>query len=206
MAATSATNPAVDEGILESVAPPARAPIPGSLVDWWKPGTPQSGAFDNFASDVEGSELNQRGWVLQERALSHRTIHFASTQTYWECGHGIRCESFAKLKNQTTQGLSDSHFPRVAVGKFDENQIYLIHWLFEKYSRCGLSNPTDRSVAIQGLEQRLGERLLSGWRYGVLGRFFHRCLIWQPRGGKKVKRIDPNIPSWSWMAYTGEIT
>lgn len=52
--------------------------------------------IDKFESDVEQGELNQRGWVLQERALSRRTIHFTETQTYWECGGGIRCETFTK--------------------------------------------------------------------------------------------------------------
>lgn len=54
-------------------------------------------AIDDFQSDVAESVLNQRGWVLQERALSRRTIHFTSTQVYWECGRGIRCETLTKL-------------------------------------------------------------------------------------------------------------
>ncbi|PHH59924.1 hypothetical protein CDD81_2383 [Ophiocordyceps australis] len=47
---------------------------------------------ENFDEDITG-ELGQRGWVLQERALSRRTIHFTKTQTYWECGSAIWCET-----------------------------------------------------------------------------------------------------------------
>lgn len=54
-------------------------------------------AIDNFHRDVELAELNQRGWVLQERALSRRSIHFTSTQMYWECGAGVHCETMAHL-------------------------------------------------------------------------------------------------------------
>ncbi|KAF4479303.1 hypothetical protein CGGC5_v012095 [Colletotrichum fructicola Nara gc5] len=54
-------------------------------------------SIDNFRRDVEESVLNQRGWVLQERALARRTIHFTSSQVYWECGSGIHCESMMKL-------------------------------------------------------------------------------------------------------------
>jgi len=100
LAATSATNPAVDEGILEpsELLAARTCVLPGSVRNRWDPTEQKPGAFDDFAADVEGSELNKRGWVLQERALSCRTIHFTSKQAYWECGHGIRCESFAKLK------------------------------------------------------------------------------------------------------------
>ncbi|KAJ3962810.1 hypothetical protein N0V92_000498 [Colletotrichum tropicale] len=54
--------------------------------------------IDNFQGDVIDGALNQRGWVLQERALARRTIYFTEKQTYWECGGGIRCETFTKLK------------------------------------------------------------------------------------------------------------
>ncbi|KAF4857087.1 hypothetical protein CGCSCA4_v000201 [Colletotrichum siamense] len=54
--------------------------------------------IDDFQADVIDGSLNQRGWVLQERALARRTVYFTEKQTYWECGAGIRCETFTKLK------------------------------------------------------------------------------------------------------------
>lgn len=51
----------------------------------------------NFDHDVGNAVLNQRGWVLQERALSPRTIHFTTAQTYWECGSVIRCENLIQM-------------------------------------------------------------------------------------------------------------
>lgn len=53
--------------------------------------------IDDFRQHVEGSVLNKRGWVLQERALSRRSIHFTSTQVYFECGRGVHCETLTKL-------------------------------------------------------------------------------------------------------------
>ena len=44
---------------------------------------------DNFEKDVEDAPLNKRAWVLQERALSRRILHFTKNQTYWECGAGV---------------------------------------------------------------------------------------------------------------------
>jgi hypothetical protein len=54
-------------------------------------------AMDDFSNDVDRSDLNSRAWVLQERALSRRTIHFAQSQIYWECGEGVRCGSLTKM-------------------------------------------------------------------------------------------------------------
>lgn len=53
---------------------------------------------DNFLRDVEKAPLNGRGWVLQERILSRRTIHFCAKQTYFECGEGVYCENFTRMK------------------------------------------------------------------------------------------------------------
>jgi len=55
-------------------------------------------AIDDFSSHVEQSDLSKRGWVLQERALSRRSVYFTLDQTYWECGHGVRCETLTKMK------------------------------------------------------------------------------------------------------------
>lgn len=54
--------------------------------------------LDDFRADVEDSVLSSRGWVLQERALSRRTIFFTSAQVYWECGNGVVCETLAQLR------------------------------------------------------------------------------------------------------------
>ena len=51
----------------------------------------------NFNNDVGSGGLNQRAWVLQERALSPRTIHFTAAQTYWECGSVIRCDNLLQM-------------------------------------------------------------------------------------------------------------
>jgi hypothetical protein len=63
--------------------------------------------IDNFQRDVIDGELNQRGWVLQERALARRTIYFAESQIYWECGEGIRCETMTKMYKYVNPGKQE---------------------------------------------------------------------------------------------------
>lgn len=54
--------------------------------------------IDDFRELVDQGQLHTRAWVLQERALSRRTIYFTAQQTYWECAHGVRCENFSKIR------------------------------------------------------------------------------------------------------------
>jgi hypothetical protein len=54
--------------------------------------------MDDFESDVENAELNKRAWVLQERLLSRRTLHFSANQAYWECGKGVYCENLTMMR------------------------------------------------------------------------------------------------------------
>lgn len=54
--------------------------------------------MDDFEKDVEQAGLNKRAWVMQERVLAKRTIHFSANQTYWECGEGVHCENLTKMQ------------------------------------------------------------------------------------------------------------
>ncbi|KAK1991581.1 hypothetical protein LX36DRAFT_715955 [Colletotrichum falcatum] len=168
--------------------------------------------IDNFDLDVEQGELNRRAWVLQERALSRRTIHFTQNQAYWECGEGIRCETFTKTENRKASFLGDSNFPYSVKSHKQGMQLQHYQGLYERYSTLGLSYDTDRPMAISGLEKRLMSALESAGGFGVFQTNFHRDLLWQRRNSEStLTRIDfgtarhARIPSWSWMAYSGEI-
>lgn len=41
--------------------------------------------LSDFRRGVDRAPLNKRGWVLQERLLSRRTLHFGADMLYWEC-------------------------------------------------------------------------------------------------------------------------
>ena len=47
-----------------------------------------------WSESVAESPLNRRAWVLQERYLSPRVIHFGETQVLWECKSRDCCETF----------------------------------------------------------------------------------------------------------------
>ena len=52
----------------------------------------------NFVQEVDNAPLNLRAWVLQERCLSRRIVHFSSQRMYFECGYGIYDEDYTQMK------------------------------------------------------------------------------------------------------------
>ncbi|RKK27411.1 hypothetical protein BFJ66_g16668 [Fusarium oxysporum f. sp. cepae] len=165
----------------------------------------------DFDEEVEQATLNTRAWVMQERLLSCRTIHFGARQMYFECGSGVYCEDMTRLKSSAGNKYFklDPKFPdRLRTSGF-HSTISFIQSFLEDYSKRGLSKPTDRAVAISGLAQRIERALSCEARYGVFEFFFHRNLLWQRSDLEKTERIkyeeSDKVPSWSWMAYPGGI-
>lgn len=61
---------------------------------------------------------------------------------------------------------------------------------------------------MSGLEARIAGALRCESRYGVFQNHLHRNLLWQASHGKMGRiAYDSNhqVPSWSWMAYSGGI-
>ncbi|CAG9942612.1 unnamed protein product [Clonostachys rosea f. rosea IK726] len=188
----------------------------------------QSGPFylsqniDDFDVHVLKGALNQRGWVLQEHALARRTVYFTDHQMYFECGQGVRCETMSRMTNETASFLGDPDFPQIIMSADKGERILLYQDLYTKYSRLGLSRPTDRAVAIGGLEERILAKLNVSGGWGILddslntegqNGLLRRSLLW--RRGEEVEELSsipfakkagyPGVPTWSWMAYEGGI-
>ncbi|KAH9222010.1 hypothetical protein DL95DRAFT_381310, partial [Leptodontidium sp. 2 PMI_412] len=167
--------------------------------------------MDDFNNDVEKAELNTRAWVMQERVLSGRTIHFSANQTYFECGDGVRCENLTMMKSSGRRNFFtlDPKFPnRLKFGK-GSRIIEFLHFLIEDYTRRGLSVNTDRAIAISGLLNFIAKALDSVVKFGIFGDYLHRNLLWQratPIDRKTgLIEYDSLIPTWSWMAYDGAV-
>ncbi|KAF5555909.1 serine threonine kinase [Fusarium mexicanum] len=182
--------------------------------------TPSGGLFhisefmEDCNRDLESAPLNTRGWVMQERALSRRTLHFTRTQVYWECGNGLHCERLFKLSNLLISPQSalfaDSDFPKAILKYYKGGRITLFQNLYEKYSRLDFSYNSDRPVALLGLEKRLSTVLQTRGQFGVFEQYLARSLLWSRPENTFLDSItfqdDHHVPSWSWMAYEGPIT
>lgn len=190
---------------------------------------------DDFNNHVLHGALNGRGWVLQEHALARRTIFFTSHQTYWECGHGVRCETMTHMwkwvgpvssgnvcANQANSNsaalLGDPNFPRILIDAKQGERIIRCQDLYKRYSRLGLAQAYDRPTAIDGMQQRLLRTMNLKGGFGVFDEghkrgLLRRSLLWRrPDGILNLRRIQFSaergvcaIPTWSWMAFDGAI-
>ncbi|KAM7218287.1 hypothetical protein V8F06_006350 [Rhypophila decipiens] len=169
-------------------------------------------AIDDFRKDVEQAELNRRGWVFQERALSRRILHFAGPQVYMECGGGVCCETTTRLFNRPSFFFSDANFPAQAQSFYKGMKIRFYETVYKEYSARDFSVHSDRAVALEGLESKILETYQSAGAYGIIqlpsssspsisqtnsnrrtsggggSSGIHRSLMWQ-RNGPKMRRI-----------------
>ena len=134
-------------------------------------------ANSDFEAYVSQVKLNTRGWVMQERVLSRRTIHFATDMWYWECGEYVISEDGWQhdsqgASNDSTISLRHTLDGSVtAIGKVfrhDESSDAEKHqkgltsiqtevlWaqILRAYSKCGLTFSSDKLPALQGLANR----------------------------------------------------
>ncbi|KAI0531681.1 heterokaryon incompatibility protein-domain-containing protein [Xylaria digitata] len=101
--------------------------------------------------------LMTRAWVMQERWLSPRTLHFCGTEIVFECAKMTICEC-GRASQDTTHELESNYsvFLRsttsTKMAQLRES-IDLHTWpsIVTEYSTLDLSHPTDRLIALSGL-------------------------------------------------------
>jgi hypothetical protein len=172
-------------------------------------------AFVRFPPSIEmlqASPLNKRAWVLQEVALSRRTIHFTDDQMYWFCA--VRRASEDGTLASEPRGAPPSGVllgpPRLDSSLEAHNNrghMYAIWWsLVEDYSSRTLTNSQDKMAALAGLttffQQKLGDEPLAGmWKAELRNSLCWKC---NPRTVRSNTSF-PGIPSFSWASIDGPI-
>lgn len=143
--------------------------------------------YDDFwCNSLLDTPLHKRAWVLQERLLSPRTIHFGKEQMFWECRQHKACESYPagvppefcnRRTNAWRQGedwfkpkSQQSFFAgllKLFITDLTLEQAYKF-WAttVERYMDCDLSVDSDKLYAIAGIANKVkettGERYLAG--------------------------------------------
>jgi hypothetical protein len=177
-----------------------------SFIHYWK-------------DEVEQAPLTTRAWVVQERILSPRIVHFGREEVFWECKEHAISESFPRTfprTNYLARYLTVSNDPfttrkHVSQKSKIEHLLPLRPWfqIISSYSKANLTYWEDRLVALAGVvrlfENVLDDKFYAGiWRKNLVFR-----LAWNvdyDTQGTSLQSVlrpgqpDANkFPSWSWL-------
>ncbi|KAI1345809.1 heterokaryon incompatibility protein-domain-containing protein [Xylaria sp. FL0043] len=164
----------------------------------------------SFANDVDEGPLNRRAWVLQERVLSPRTLHFTENQMYWECwqyhqGEDLEYSYLGVMKNEAFPvQLSPKSLLCSSPTRSPEPPQGWWH-LTSEYSSFGLTFQTDKLIAISGLVGKLESRLQITYMKGVWKEYLHHSVLWSARTEDLEYLPQIGAPSWSWASRNGPI-
>jgi len=161
----------------------------------------------------EKSPLFNRAWVLQERLLSTRTIHFGHEQMFWECNTLATTElsSHQYLRAGASEwygqffkySLIDLIPASDADSQSVTKNIRIWDGIIERYSLCKMTKETDALPAISGIASEFAR--ITGYTYlaGIWLEDLHSLLWYRKRGwqhGVDVPREAVTVyvaPSWS---------
>jgi hypothetical protein len=168
----------------------------------------------DFVGSVTSGPLNARGWVLQERVLASRTVHFAQEQLYWECdqltlGEDGRTEFHSDSLRHILSPLPLLHLQYLAVNE-SPSQLLYDRWysLVENYTSRKLTKPDDIFPALSGVVSEVARLNRDEYVAGLWRSCLHVGLLWQAKGVNWAGLPRPaakRAPSWSWTAVEGPI-
>ena len=189
----------------------------------------------DFSACVSETKLNSRGWVMQERLLSRRTIHFAADMWYWECGEyvisedGWHHDTRGALSNSTESLRNTLEGSVTAIGKSIRNHDGIstpyggqdpngltaeqteVLWaqILRAYSKCDLTFFSDKLPALQGLAGTFKGVMKSTYSSGhwvPLGRPLPQSFMWAAaRDGGLSFPEGKSSPSWSCLKGNGAV-
>jgi hypothetical protein len=80
-------------GYINVALPPMFKPPAHRSLHLWSRTRDVESIVSVFIQELNESHWNHRAWVLQERFLSRRIIHYGRNQIYWECQHSTYPET-----------------------------------------------------------------------------------------------------------------
>jgi hypothetical protein len=198
----------------------------------WKAGSYRLLDPSMWSSNVSRAALNQRGWVLQERVLARRILHFCGDQLFFECHELDACEMFAKglptsriFHNRDLGASSNGHFKRLdpeldggwlrdikSMSRLKSDPALNIFsiWgeLVETYSSFTLTKWEDKLVAFSGIAKLMVEILNDEYLAGLWRGHLPYHMLWSRRkdGGLGTEPMTYIAPSWSWASVQAPVT
>ncbi|KAF6830533.1 heterokaryon incompatibility protein [Colletotrichum musicola] len=169
--------------------------------------------------------LNKRGWVLQERLLSPRVLHFGRDQLFWECREHAAAECYPDTLPGPVGKSADAKFKKldpIADGEEmptegpepDDPLFYYKVWnrIAQAYSDTLLTKSSDKLIALSGIAKQFATRVNDTYVVGMWRKYLASSLLWHVDGesqidGSPSRRPEKyRAPSFSWASIDGRIS
>lgn len=161
---------------------------------------------------LDAAPLLSRAWVMQERFLTARTVHFHSAELVWECKQSLLCEcggldDNSSIPMQPVPRLKSTCAEAFAGTKHPDEVGALWFELVTLYSRLKLTNESDRLPALSGLAKGFADLSRGAYLGGIWEGDLPRALLWQAcpsmfggRARRVAQQEDGTPPTWSWAS------
>ena len=180
--------------------------------------------LDWLEQQVSCAPLNLKAWVLQERLLAPRVLHFGSTQLIWECREMECAEShprglapeMAVVQKSRVKSLDAAFEPdwmSHVLHNYPPEMASYRHWnnIVKTYTTCGITKSGDKLIAISGIAKHVKAELDDEYVCGMWRKYLPSALLWRVYDVLHTGRQSsyrPRIyraPSWLWASLEGAI-
>lgn len=168
---------------------------------------------------------SHRGWTLQERLLSRRTLMFTEGQAFWSCQCADWIERLSLEPCSPGLEISPWVVPRIHLGNYEPVPEYSRDFSRQQYNMLprlyalkDFSNESDTLDAITGLLRRIAHVTGDEFYWGhILSGFFGQSLSWTKTRMDLKRRTamcpvrgtvtshSVRFPSWSWLGWKASI-
>jgi hypothetical protein len=178
--------------------------------------------IEEAEKNMNTSLLNSRGWILQERLLSRKILHWGAQEVSWECNGMIASERkpAGRPSDIGTVHIRDILHPSQTFDAEDHWSTYVSreacakwHDLVQQYTARNLTVKSDRLPAVQGLSNAFGRALKRTREDYVFGLWKSKMvydLCWKapPKLGEENHGVWRNsgVPTYSWASISAPVT
>ena len=167
---------------------------------------------------IDNAPLNNRGWVFQERFSARRVLHFGRQELAWECRELEASEMFPNglPRASTASYISKSRMYETFLdpshmlgGALDRRFANHWHTLVENFSKCGLTRPTVKLIAFNGVAKDIMATRGGRCVVGIWQNHIAYDLTWYRSSDAQesfsVRETSFRAPSWSWASVDGGV-
>ncbi|KUJ10538.1 HET-domain-containing protein [Mollisia scopiformis] len=154
---------------------------------------------------IQTGPLMQRGWVMQERLLSSRILHYTASQIVWQCDHCFKTEDGLDREGPASLGPGRD-FPRDLDYRLSVGELTYLWYMsvVSTYSHKALTYGSDKLVAISAVAKALYSNHKNDYLAGLWRASLISGLLWY-RAGPGSKSKEYRSPSWSWASQDSAI-